>query len=85
MSSAIPAPDGKTYVNLEVPDNGYITYTWKKVGSSNTIGSDRILKVTQPGDYIVAVTEQYGCSSLFSPAFHVTDANGHMLPKRQKA
>lgn len=85
MSSAIPAPDGKTYVNLEVPDNDYTTYTWKKVGSNNVIGTDRILKVTQPGDYIVAVTEQYGCSSVFSPAFHVTDANGAHAPDAAKS
>ena len=84
MSTAIPAPDGKNYVNLEVPDNGYTTYTWKKVGSDNVIGTDRILKVTQPGDYIVAVTEKYGCSSVYSPSFHITDATGTNSPDAAK-
>ncbi len=80
MSAAIPAPDGKDYVNLEVPDSNYTSYTWKKIGNNDVIGTSRILKVTQPGDYIVAVTEQYGCSSVFSSAFHVTDANGAHAP-----
>lgn len=84
MSTAIPSADGRNYVNLEVPDNGYVTYTWKKVGSNTVIGTNRILKVTQPGDYIVAVTEQYGCSSVYSPAFHVIDANGTNAPDAAK-
>ncbi len=84
MSSAISAPDGKNYVNLQVPDSGYITYAWKKIGSGVIIGTDRILKVTQPGDYIVSVTEQYGCSSIHSPAFHVINANGTNAPEPAK-
>jgi predicted esterase len=84
MSTAIPAADGKNYVNLEVPDNGYTSYTWKKVGSGTVIGTDRILKVMQPGDYIVAVTEQYGCSSVYSPSFHVIDATGANAPDAAK-
>ena len=33
-----------------------------------------------PGDYIVKVTEQYGCSSNFSTPFTVVDANGPNKP-----
>jgi len=30
MSYVIPSADGKNYVNLQVPDNNYTSYTWKK-------------------------------------------------------
>lgn len=85
MSTAIPSFDGRNYVNLEVPDNGYTTYAWRKVGNSNVIGTNRILKVTQSGDYTVSITEQYGCSSIPSPVFHVTDANGVNAPDAAKS
>ncbi len=84
MSTAIPAPDGKNYVNLQVPDNGYVSYAWKKVGNSSIISTDRIFKVTQAGDYVVSVTEQYGCSSIYSPAFHIINANGTNAPEPAK-
>jgi hypothetical protein len=80
MSTAIPAADGNNYVNLQVPNN-YVSYTWKKVGAdTTTIGTQSILKVTQPGYYIVKVTEQYGCSSNYSPAFKVINAKGPNAP-----
>ncbi|HEY6902636.1 MAG TPA: fibronectin type III domain-containing protein, partial [Puia sp.] len=80
MSDVIPATDGKNYVNLQVPDNGYTSYTWKKVGSDSVIGNTRILSVAQPGQYIVSVTQQFGCSSIYSPPFRVVDANGPNAP-----
>ncbi|MGI8952116.1 MAG: fibronectin type III domain-containing protein [Chitinophagaceae bacterium] len=80
MSTAIPAADGKNYVNLQVPDNGYVSYSWKKVGKDSIIGNQRILTVNQAGNYIVSVTEQYGCSSIFSPPFAVINANGNNAP-----
>jgi len=80
MSDAIPAADGNNYVNLEVPDSGYTSYTWKKVGSDSVIGNTRIFKATQPGQYIVSVTQQYGCSSIYSPPFRVIDAKGPNPP-----
>ena len=80
MSPAIPSVDGKNYVNLQVPDNGYTSYAWKKVGSSDIISTNRVYTVTQPGKYIAAVTEQFGCSSNYSEPFSVIDANGNNAP-----
>ncbi|MBN9386384.1 MAG: fibronectin type III domain-containing protein, partial [Chitinophagaceae bacterium] len=80
MSDAIPAADGNNYVNLQVPDSGYTSYTWKKVGSDSVIGTTRILKATRPGQYIVSVTQQFGCSSIYSPPFTVINANGPNPP-----
>ena len=79
MSNAIPAPDGKNFVNLQVPAN-YVSYIWKKVGSDSVYASTNTLKVTQPGNYKVSVTEQYGCSSVYSSPFTVINANGSNAP-----
>jgi predicted esterase len=80
MSNVIVSGDNKNYVNLEVPDNGYTSYTWKKVGSNTIISQQRIYTANQPGEYIVAVTQPYGCSTIFSPLFKVIDANGQNPP-----
>ncbi len=80
MSTAIPAADGKNYVNLQVPNNNYVSYSWKQVGSDSIVGTQQIYKATQPGYYIVSVTEQYGCSSNYSPAFKVINAKGSNAP-----
>ncbi len=79
MSTAIPAPDGNNYVNLQVPSN-YVSYIWKKVGSDSVYGSSNVLKVTQAGSYKVSVTELYGCSSIYSSPFTVINANGANAP-----
>jgi large repetitive protein len=79
MSKVIPAPDGNTGVALKVP-TGYTSYLWQKVGNNTTIGTDSVLRVTSPGQYIVKVTEQFGCSSSFSSPFTVIDANGPNKP-----
>ncbi len=80
MSDVIPAADGKNYVNLQIPNNNYTSYTWKKVGSDSVIGTQQILQVNQPGSYIVSATEKYGCSSIYSPPFGVYNANGNAPP-----
>jgi hypothetical protein len=80
MSSVLPGADGLNYVNLQVPDSGYTSYSWKQVGGSAIIGTTRILKVTQPGQYIVAVTQQFGCSSIYSAPFTVASASGPNPP-----
>lgn len=80
MSNVLPSGDGKNYVNLEVQDKGYTGYTWKKTGNETIIGTERIFKATQPGQYIVAVTEKYGCSSIYSQPFTVIDAGGENAP-----
>lgn len=80
MSNVIVSGDGKNYVNLEMPDSGYTSYTWKKTGTDEVIGTERIYKATQPGQYIAAVTEKYGCSSIYSQPFAVIDAKGFNAP-----
>ena len=81
LSDAIPSADGKNYVNLQVPNN-YVSYTWEKVGSSTVLGTSQIFQATSPGQYIVSVTQQYGCSSNFSPPFTVINANGPTPPSQ---
>ncbi|MEP6684157.1 MAG: fibronectin type III domain-containing protein [Parafilimonas sp.] len=80
MSNVLESADGKNYVNLQVPGDGYTSYTWKKVGSDNVIGTNSIYTANQPGQYIAAVTQQYGCSSVYSPPFTVVDAKGANAP-----
>lgn len=80
MSDAIPAADGKTYVTLQVPDSNYTSYTWEKVGSNTVLGTQQTFQATSPGSYIVSVTQQYGCSSNFSPPFTVINASGPNPP-----
>jgi len=79
MSKVIPALDGNSGVTLTVNGN-YVSYLWQKVGSTATIGTGSTLYATTPGNYVVQVTEQYGCSSNFSPAFTVVDAGGPNKP-----
>ncbi len=78
MSKVIPALDN-TGVTLSLPA-GYATYTWQKVGSTTNLSTTNTLAVTAPGDYIAQVTEQFGCSSSFSPPFTVVNANGPNKP-----
>ena len=78
-SRVLPAPDGKTTVNLEVP-SGYGAYKWEKVGSTTTIGTTNILSEANVGDYKVQVTEQFGCSGAFTEPFKVINADGPNKP-----
>nr|WP_295865951.1 fibronectin type III domain-containing protein [uncultured Chitinophaga sp.] len=75
MSNVIPTPEGKDSVVLQVP-TGYASYLWKKSTDNTTLGTNNTFAVRQAGDYVVKVTEQYGCSSDFSDPFHVVAANG---------
>jgi predicted esterase len=77
MSDVLPAADGSTTVNLTVPNAGnYTTFNWEKVGSNTTLGSSPVFTAPGSGNYIVSVNTQFGCSSVFSPAFTVVNANG---------
>ena len=78
MSNVIPALDN-SYVNIKVP-SGYATYNWQKVGSSTTIGTDSVLKVTSPGQYVVQVVQPFGCTSAFTSPFTVINAAGTPKP-----
>lgn len=75
-SPAIPAPDGRNYVNLQVPNN-YVKYKWVLASDTATsIGNQNVLNATQPGNYAVSVGELYGCASVYSAPFKVVNANG---------
>ena len=80
MSDVLPGADGKTSVNLQVPDSNYTSYTWEQVGSSTVLGTGQVFTATHPGQYIVSVTQQFGCSSNFSPPFTVVNAGGSNPP-----
>lgn len=80
MSNVLPSGNGKNYINLEVSDSDYTSYAWKKMGNDEVIGTERIYKATQPGQYVAAVTEKYGCSSIYSQPFTVIDAEGPNVP-----
>lgn len=75
MSNVLPTPAGSDSVVLEVPE-GYTSYLWKKTTDAATLSTTNKLIVRQTGDYVVRVTEQFGCSSEFSNAFKVIPANG---------
>lgn len=78
-SKVIPALDGSTSVNLQVPA-GYASYLWQQVGNSTTLGTSNTYNVNSGGDYHVRVTEQFGCSGNFTTPFTVVNANGPNKP-----
>ena len=78
-SKVLPAPDGKTTVNLEVPA-GYADYKWEKVGDATTLSTGNAVNGVGIGSYRVRVTEQFGCASAFSDPFTVINANGPNKP-----
>ncbi len=80
MSDVLPGTDGKTFVTLTIPDTNYTSFTWEKVGSDSVLGTQQTFNATQPGQYIVSVTQQFGCSSNFSPPFRVVNAAGPNAP-----
>jgi len=77
-SKVLPAPDGSTTVELELPE-GYVAYGWKRINTNNIISNQRVFSASS-GEYIATVTEQFGCSSSFSSPFKVIDANGSNPP-----
>ncbi len=78
-SSVLPAGNGTNNVTLEVPI-GYAQYQWHKSGSTAVLSTTNELLVSQPGDYVVQITELYGCSSNDSQPFNVISANGNNKP-----
>ncbi|MBS1606368.1 MAG: fibronectin type III domain-containing protein [Bacteroidetes bacterium] len=75
-----PAPDGSTGATLMVPAS-YTSYVWKRVDVPATMPSTtNILTGATPGQYVVSVTEQFGCAAATSAPFTVIDANGPNAP-----
>ncbi len=80
FSNVLPAPDGSTTVPLSVPSI-YATYDWRRI-SDNSLVSTTNNYVASVGQYKVQVTEQFGCSSSYSPPFTVIDAAGTNAPDK---
>jgi hypothetical protein len=79
MSNVLPTPEGKDSVVLKLPA-GYTSYVWMLSGSTDTLGRSDTFTARTPGNYIAGVTEQYGCSSIFSNPFQVINAAGANAP-----
>ncbi len=79
-SKVIPAPDDNTSVLLEIPDNDYVAYAWKRLGASTILSTDRIFEASSSGQYTVSVTERFGCTSGESAPFAVVSASGPNAP-----
>ncbi len=79
MSRVIPAPDGNTSVTLFQPTN-YQTYSWTRQGNATVLSTTNTFTTSTPGNYLVKVTEQFGCVSEFSQPFTVVNANGPNKP-----
>jgi len=78
-SNVLPAPDGSTTVPLMVP-NTYASYEWHRATGVDTIVSTTNTYNAPIGQYKVRVTQQFGCSSNFSPIDTVVAANGVTVP-----
>lgn len=82
-SGVIPDPNGNSNLVLREPP-GYLTYSWSKVGNNTVLSTDSLLNVNTPGDYVVKVTEEFGCISEFSAPFKVISADGPNKPDAVK-
>ncbi len=78
-SVVLPSLDGSTDVELELPF-GFAAYEWRQLPENNVIGSERTITVSESGDYVAQVTENFGCSSNDSNPFTIIDANGPNRP-----
>ncbi len=78
FSTVLPSVDGRTTTPLTIP-NTYSAYEWRRI-SDNALVSSTNSYSAPVGQYKVKVTEQFGCSSIFSDPFTVTAAAGTNLP-----
>jgi len=79
MSNVLPTPEGRDSVVLQLP-TGYTGYVWMLSGGTDTLGRSNTFTARTPGKYIAGVTEQYGCSTIFSNPFSVINAAGANAP-----
>lgn len=77
-SKVVPSPDGKTTVQLKVPE-GATSYTWTKQGEG-TVGNNNIY-TAGAGTYQVTVVLDAACPSTPSLPFTVINANGPNKPE----
>lgn len=79
FSNVLPSVDGRTTVPLTVPGN-FSAYEWRRV-SDNALVSSTANFNAAVGEYRLKVTEQFGCSSEFSPVYKVAAANAANSPE----
>ena len=80
FSKVLPSPDGSTTVPLSLPTT-YASYEWRRVSDNALVGTSSTYNAPI-GQYKAMVTEQFGCSSDFSPAYTVIAANGSNVPDK---
>ncbi|MBX3254218.1 MAG: fibronectin type III domain-containing protein [Chitinophagaceae bacterium] len=78
-SKVLPSPDGKTTVELVMPE-GFYGYSWEKIGATGNPVSTSFAYQAGPGNYRARVSESAVCTRGFSPTFTVVDANGPNKP-----
>ncbi len=76
-SKVLPSPDGKTAVELALPD-GFAGYNW--VNASNTQVATTYNYAAQPGTYRASIKISETCETSLSEPFTVVDANGPNKP-----
>ncbi len=80
MSYFIPTPSSSEVI-LELPE-GFETYTWVNTATMDTLGNERVFTTTKPGIYAAAVTEKYGCTTVFSEPFRVYSSRSASAPNK---
>lgn len=73
-SDVLPAVDGNTTVPLTVAGN-FTSYEWRRVSDNQLVANTAVYNAPV-GTYRLRVTEQFGCSSEFSPDYTVVAASG---------
>lgn len=77
-SKVLPAVDGSTTVPLQMAP-GFINYEWYRVSDNALVATTQVYNAPV-GTYKGRYSEQYGCSTTFSPNFDVINANGSPKP-----
>jgi len=78
QSKVLPSPDGKTTVTLELP-KGFLNYQWYR-STDLTLLSNVDSFRAPAGTYRARYSEQFGCSTLFSPNFLVPSTSATPKP-----
>ena len=78
QSKVLPSPDGKTTVTLQLP-KGFLNYQWYR-STDLTLLSNVDSFNAPAGTYRARYSEQFGCSTIFSPNFVVPSTDNAPKP-----
>jgi large repetitive protein len=81
-SKVLPAPNGKTSVQLQLPA-GFQNYQWVRTSDNVQVSSGQVYEAPI-GSYKARYSEPYGCGTLYSPIFKVVAAAGTPKPDPAK-